>query len=201
FNAVVGVDEAGRGPLAGPVVAAAIYLNSTRFRSRIDDSKKLSPKERDVAFGEIIQKSVFAISIVDEKTIDDLNILVATKQCMQQAILVLLKRLKQQNICIAVDGNMRLRIPGHTTLDIVKGDAKSKTIAGASILAKVSRDRIMSLYDKIWPEYGFLKHKGYPTNMHRSALKQFGPCPIHRLSFSFPARVGLPKPIKEGPDA
>ncbi|MBU0548762.1 MAG: ribonuclease HII [Candidatus Omnitrophica bacterium] len=185
FTTIIGVDEAGRGPLAGPLVAAAVCLRSTRFRSRVDDSKKLSPKEREIAFREIIQKSLFALSIIDEKKIDELNILVATRECMQRAIVTLVSRLKEKKICILVDGNMKLRLPGESILEIIKGDALSKTIASASILAKVSRDRIMSLYDRLWPEYGFLQHKGYPTLLHRNALKEFGPSPIHRLSFSY----------------
>ena len=185
FDAVIGVDEAGRGPLAGPVVAGAVYLKATNFKNRIDDSKKLSKRQREDAFLEIIQKSIFALTIVDEKIIDSLNILVATRLCMQRAIFLLLRKLENKKICILVDGNIRLRILDYPVFNIIKGDAKSKTIASASILAKVSRDRIMSLYDKVWPQYGFLKHKGYPTTFHREALKQFGPCPIHRLTFSY----------------
>ena len=199
FDAVVGVDEAGRGPLAGPVVTAAAYLNTYRFRARIDDSKKLTAKEREEAFSEIIQKSTFAFSIIDEKIIDALNILVATRICMENAVFSLLgrprpfcsaeelrsKKGRGKKICILVDGNIRLAISDYPVISIPHGDSISKTIACASILAKVSRDRIMSLYDKVWPQYGFLKHKGYPTSGHRQALRQFGPCPVHRLSFSY----------------
>jgi ribonuclease HII len=185
FDAVVGVDEAGRGPLAGPVVTAAAYLNTYQFRARIDDSKKLTAKEREEAFSEIIQKSTFAFSIIDEKIIDALNILVATRICMENAVSSLLGKLRNKKICILVDGNVRLTISDYPVISIPHGDSISKTIACASILAKVSRDRIMSLYDKVWPQYGFLKHKGYPTSLHRDALRQFGPCPVHRLSFSY----------------
>jgi len=185
FDAVVGVDEAGRGPLAGPVVTAAAYLNTYQFRARIDDSKKLTAKEREEAFSEIIQKSAFAFSIIDEKIIDTLNILVATRICMENAVSSLLDKLRNKKICILVDGNVRLTISDYPVISIPHGDSISKTIACASILAKVSRDRIMSLYDKVWPQYGFLKHKGYPTSGHRDALRQFGPCPVHRLSFSY----------------
>ena len=185
FDTVIGVDEAGRGPLAGPVVAGAVYLKVTNFKNRIDDSKKLTKRQRENAFLEIIQKSIFALTIVDEKTIDSLNIFVATRLCMQGAIFSLLRKLENRKICILIDGNIRLRILDYPVFNIIKGDAKSKTIASASILAKVSRDRIMSLYDKVWPQYGFLRHKGYPTTFHREALKQFGPCPIHRLTFSY----------------
>lgn len=185
FDIIIGVDEVGRGPLAGPVVAAAVCLGSVHFKNRIDDSKKLSIKRREGAFLEIIQKSIFSLSIIDEKMIDNLNILTATRLCMQDAIASLLRKLPGKKICVMVDGNVKLRIADYPVFNIIRGDAKSKTIASASILAKVSRDRMMSLYDKVWPEYGFLRHKGYPTSLHRLALKEFGPCPIHRLSFSY----------------
>ncbi|MFH1577466.1 MAG: ribonuclease HII [Candidatus Omnitrophota bacterium] len=185
FDVIIGVDEVGRGPLAGPVVAGALCLGTSRFKNRIDDSKKLSPKERESAFLEIIQKSIFALSIVDERVIDSLNILVATQLCMEKAIGRLLKKIGNKKPCILVDGDIKLRISACPVFNIIKGDAVSKTIACASILAKVSRDRIMSLYDKVWPHYGFRSHKGYPTSMHRDALRRFGPSPIHRLTFSY----------------
>ncbi len=189
FDIIVGVDEAGCGPLAGPVVAGAVCLKATRFKNRIDDSKRLTRRQREQASLEIIQKSIFALSIVDEGLIDTLNILTATRLCMQEVIFSLLKKIPgfryNKKICILVDGNVKLRIPGYPVFNIIRGDTKSKTIASASILAKVSRDRIMSLYDKVWPQYGFLKHKGYSTSLHRLALRQFGPCPIHRLTFSY----------------
>ncbi|MFH1678018.1 MAG: ribonuclease HII [Candidatus Omnitrophota bacterium] len=203
FDIIIGVDEVGCGPLAGPVVSSAIYLKSVFFKNRIDDSKKLTVKQRDKASLEIIQKSIFALSIIDEKVIDSTNILIARRLSMQGAITSLLKKLSDKfrfpclgeniqakkervgKICILVDGNIRLGISDCHVFNIIRGDALSKTIAAASILAKVNRDRLMSLYDKIWPQYGFLKHKGYPTSFHRNALKQFGPCPIHRLSFSW----------------
>jgi ribonuclease HII len=185
FDVIIGVDEAGRGPLAGPVVAGAVYLKTAHFRNRIDDSKRLTRSQREDAFLEIIQKSIFALSVIDERMIDALNILTATRLCMENAIHSLLKKLSHRNICIVVDGDVKLRISDYPVLNIIKGDQRSKTIACASILAKVSRDRIMSLYDKVWPQYGFFRHNGYPTSLHRLALRQFGPCPIHRLSFSY----------------
>ncbi len=185
FDVIIGVDEVGRGPLAGPVVAGAVSLETVRFRNKIDDSKRLTREQRETAFLEIIQKSKFALSIIDEQIIDSVNILTATRLCMQKAILSLLRELGDKKVCILVDGNVKLDIPSCSVVNIIKGDTKSKTIASASILAKVSRDWIMSLYDKVWPQYGFLKHKGYPTDLHRLALRQFGPCPIHRLSFSY----------------
>jgi ribonuclease HII len=185
FDTIIGIDEAGRGPLAGPLVVGAVYLKATRFRNRIDDSKKLTRSQRENAFLEIIQKSEFALSVVDETRIDTLNILNATRLCMEEAVYSLLKKLEVKRICILVDGGIKLRIFDYPVFNIIKGDSKSKTIASASILAKVSRDQIMSLYHKVWPHYGFTKHKGYSTDFHRLALKRFGPCPIHRLSFSY----------------
>jgi ribonuclease HII len=185
YNFIIGVDEVGRGPLAGPVMAAAVTLKTVRFKNRIDDSKKLTPSQREHAFGEIVNKSVFGIGIINEKVIDRQNIAVATRMAMEQAISGLIDKLKpnhKHHIHILVDGNIKLDIDLPFT-NIIKGDSKSKSIACASILAKVIRDRIMSLYDKIYPQYGFLKHKGYPTREHRLALKRFGPSLIHRTSF------------------
>ena len=190
YDLVIGVDEAGRGPLAGPVVAAAVALKTARFKNRIDDSKKLTAHAREKAFSEIINKSIFGIGIVNEKIVDRLNILVATRIAMEQAITAVTDKLKhhhrQQRIYIIVDGNVKLNINLPYT-NIIRGDSKSKSIASASILAKVTRDRIMFLYDRIYPQYGFSQHKGYATKMHRIALKRFGPSLIHRMSF-YPVR-------------
>jgi len=184
FALIIGVDEAGRGPLAGPVVAAAVALKEQSFKNRIDDSKKLSHLQRENAFPEIVNKSTFGIGIVSEKIIDRINILEATILAMEKAIGELLGKLKnnKKRIHILVDGDVKLR-PGHHFTNIIKGDAKCRSIAAASIIAKVTRDRIMSLYDKVYPEYGFLQHKGYPTEAHRLALKKFGSSIIHRKSF------------------
>jgi len=186
FKFIVGVDEAGRGPLAGPVVSAAVLLKASNFSTRIDDSKKLSPCQRENAFPDIINNSVFGIGIVSEKIIDRINILEATRLSMQQAVTSLVKKLGNVGskcIYIIVDGNMALDLTLPYT-SIVKGDTKSKSIAAASILAKVTRDRIMLKYDKLYPEYGFAKHKGYPTREHREILKEIGPSRIHRKSFA-----------------
>jgi len=186
FNFIIGVDEAGRGPLAGPVVAAAVVLKTFRFKNRIDDSKKLTPNAREKAFPEIINKSVFGIGIVDEKIIDRVNILNATCLAMEQAISSLVNKLasRGKNIYVIVDGNVNLGM-GFPYKKIIKGDSKSLSIASASILAKVTRDRIMGLYDKTYPKYRFSKHKGYPTKEHKAILKKIGPCPIHRQSFCY----------------
>ena len=185
FNVIIGVDEAGRGPLAGPVVAAAVALNSYRFKNRIDDSKKLTSLGREKAYPEILKKSIYGIGLVDEETIDRVNILQATRLAMKQAVLSLIEKIdapKKSGIHIIVDGNLSLDISFPCT-SIIKGDAKSKSIASASILAKVTRDRIMRLCDKLYPEYGFARHKGYPTEEHREILKRIGPAKIHRKSF------------------
>ncbi|MFH0855783.1 MAG: ribonuclease HII [Candidatus Omnitrophota bacterium] len=182
---VIGVDEAGRGPLAGPVVAAAVAFKALDFENRIDDSKKLSPISRQKAFEEITRKSIFGISIVSEKIIDRINILQASRLAMQEAVISLTKKIEgidSLNIQVIVDGSMRLELKWPSA-DIVKGDCKSKSIAAASILAKVTRDRIMNKYDAIYPEYGFNRNKGYPTESHREALNRIGPSVIHRKSF------------------
>lgn len=189
YNLVIGVDEAGRGPLAGPVTAAAVTLKTPRFENRIDDSKKLTSLQRERAFREIIKKSVFGVGIINEHIIDRVNIAVATRMAMEEAVSALIDKLKpghKKNIHILVDGNVRLKT-GLPFTNIIKGDSKSKSIACASIIAKVTRDRIMSLYDKIYPQYGFLKHKGYPTEEHCTAIKRYGPSLIHRTSF-YPVR-------------
>lgn len=186
YNLIIGVDEAGRGPLAGPVVAAAVALKNKSFKNRIDDSKKLTSHQRENAFLEIIDKSVFGVGIVNEKIIDNLNILAATRIAMEQAVSALIGRLsnrkKQRPIHLLIDGNVKLDINLPFT-NIIRGDSRSKSVACASILAKVTRDRIMALYDKVYPQYGFKQHKGYPTKTHRIALKKFGPSIIHRMSF------------------
>jgi len=184
FDVIIGIDEAGRGPLAGPVVAAAVVLKENTFASRIDDSKKLTIPQRNKAFPEIIKKSYFGLGVVDEGIIDRVNILQATILAMESALGQLLTKLKKKNIKarILVDGDVRLSVKYPVT-NIIKGDGKSKSIAAASILAKVYRDSLMSLYDRAYPGYGFLKHKGYPTKAHREALLRLGPSRIHRKSF------------------
>ncbi len=186
YPIIIGVDEAGRGPLAGPVVAAAARLKSVDFKSRIDDSKKLSPLQRQKAYDEIVEKSDFGIAVVSHEIIDEINILEATRRAMHQAISFLLGKLTPYNpahICVIIDGTMGLDIPFRHT-DIIGGDARSMSIASASILAKVIRDRIMREYDAVFPGYGFGRHKGYPTHAHRLALKEKGLTSIHRRSFS-----------------
>jgi ribonuclease HII len=185
FDYIIGVDEAGRGPLAGPVVAAAVWLKDFRFIHQVDDSKKLTPAKRKAAFFEIKSKSLYAIATVGHIKIDQINILQATILAMQKAVKKLAKQLtagELKRAFVLIDGNMRfkLKLPYRS---IVGGDGKSLSIAAASILAKVRRDEIMVAYHKIYPQYEFIKHKGYPTQLHRDILKKIGPIAIHRKSF------------------
>ena len=176
---ICGIDEAGRGPLAGPVVAAAAVLPKDCQIFYLNDSKKLSEKKRDLLFDEIKEKAVaYGIGIVSPQVIDEINILQDTYEAMRQAI-------SQLNVIPEILLNDAVTIPGVDIMQvpIVKGDAKSVSIAAASILAKVTRDRMMMEYDQIYPEYGFAKHKGYGTAAHIAALKEYGPCPIHRRTF------------------
>jgi ribonuclease HII len=185
FALIIGVDEAGRGPLAGPVVACAVFLQQKDFDNQIEDSKRLTVVSREKAFFEIKQKSQFGIGIVNHRDIDRENILNATLKAMQKAVSRLSVKLsdsQRASAFVIVDGNMRLKFP-LPSRSIVKGDLKSKSIAAASILAKVTRDRIMEKFDKIYPGYGFSKHKGYPTLEHRQLIRKKGPSLIHRKSF------------------
>ncbi|MBU2541537.1 MAG: ribonuclease HII [Candidatus Omnitrophica bacterium] len=178
FKFVAGVDEVGRGTLAGPVVSCAVHLKKMRFKNRIDDSKKLSRKARTLAYHELIKHCDFGIGIVNEKAIDHINILEASKISMQRA----LANLSVRADFLLIDGNMDLEVD-IPSKKIIGGDSKSITIAAASIIAKVIRDRIMELYHKVYPKYGFKFHKGYATKTHLAAIRKFGPCSIHRLSF------------------
>ena len=176
---VAGIDEAGRGPLAGPVVAAAVILPKDIFLPFLNDSKKVTEKRRDILFDEIKQNAIaYGIGIASNTLIDEINILQATYEAMREAI----NALEKTPDVLLVDA---VHIPDINIkqVGIVKGDAKSVNIAAASILAKVTRDRIMVEYDKIYPEYGFASNKGYGTATHIAALKEVGPCAIHRKSF------------------
>lgn len=182
---IIGIDEAGRGPLAGPVVASAVWLKTFSFQNRIDDSKKMSSQQRESSFLEIILKSVFGIGVINEKVIDRVNILVATQMAMEKAVDELLSKIilpQGKHVQLLVDGPVKLNFSLPIT-NIIRGDAKSKSIAAASIIAKVTRDRIMDIYDKVFPEYGFNRHKGYPTKAHYLAIKENGCSIIHRQSF------------------
>ena len=180
INFIVGVDEAGRGPLAGPVVAAAVILPRAYINKGINDSKQLSEKKREELF-EVIKKDAIAygVGIVDADTIDRINIYEATKVAMKEAI----ANLKHKFDLILTDA-MKLSGYDVEVIDIIKGDAKALPIAAASIIAKVTRDRMMKEYAKQYPEYGFDVHKGYGTKMHLEALDKYGPIPhFHRFSY------------------
>ena len=180
---IAGVDEAGRGPLAGPVVAAAVIFPKDIFISGINDSKKLSPPEREYLFTVIKNKAVaIGIGMVNEKEIDEINILQATFKAMHLAITNL--SIKPQHILVDGKENPLFSLPQTA---IINGDNLSFSIAAASIIAKVTRDRIMIEYDKIYPQYNFVQHKGYPTPQHIDAIKQHGLCPIHRKSYKVKA--------------
>lgn len=191
WKVLAGVDEAGRGPLAGPVVAAAaIVLDpDTPFSARIDDSKKLSPKARDAAFEEIQARCLVSVVAKDAARIDTINIYEATLEAMREAVEDLGTRAQAEGSgtakpsLVLIDGPIKLvvRFP---VRGIVGGDAQSLTIACASIMAKVTRDRMMAQWHEQYPQYGFDQHKGYGTAQHLEALKQHGPCPIHRKSFA-----------------
>lgn len=176
---ICGIDEAGRGPLAGPVVAGAAILPKDQVILYLNDSKKLSEKRREELFFEVKEKAVsWSVGIVSPERIDEINILQATYEAMRQAI-------KGLHAVPDILLNDAVTIPGIEIpqVPIIKGDAKSVSIAAASILAKVTRDHMMVEYDKVFPEYGFAKHKGYGTAAHTAAIREFGPTPIHRMTF------------------
>ena len=180
FSCICGVDEAGRGPLAGPVCAAAVILPAGAVIEGLDDSKKLTEKKREKLY-DIIKTTAVAYSVAygTLEEIETVNILEATYLAMNRAI----EGLNVKPDFALIDGNRvprGIKIPCET---IVKGDSKSMSVAAASVLAKVTRDRLMLEYDKKYPEYNFKKHKGYGTKEHTELIKQYGPCEIHRLSF------------------
>ncbi|MDD3375679.1 MAG: ribonuclease HII [Candidatus Omnitrophica bacterium] len=194
FQTIIGIDEAGRGPLAGPVVACAVLLKNHDFESTIRDSKKMTPKQRQIACREILEKSHVGIGLSDAKLIDHINILKATFHAMTLAVEDLLSKLPMANIskeqlekqtCLFVDGNaFKTHLP-FKYQTIVKGDSLSLSIACASIVAKVTRDHMMENYDTAFSGYGFKVHKGYPTAFHKGKIKELGLSPIHRKTFKY----------------
>lgn len=176
---VCGVDEAGRGPLAGPVVASAVILCPDNLPDGLNDSKALSVSAREYLLNEILQKAEVGIGIAEPEEIDRVNILAASMIAMQRAV----EDLKQIPIGALIDGNKAPELP-ILAQTIVKGDAKSLSIAAASIIAKVTRDRLMVLADRRYAGYGLAQHKGYPTKAHREYLAEVGPSPIHRRSYA-----------------
>ena len=178
YTCICGVDEAGRGPLAGNVVAAAVIMPEDLEIEGLNDSKKLSEKKREALFDIIKERTVYSIAWATPAEIDELNILNATMLAMRRAV----EGLSEKADFVLIDGNCSrgFAIPTKT---VVGGDAKSMSIAAASILAKVTRDRQCAELDKLYPEYGFAGHKGYPTKAHREKVIEIGPCPEHRRSF------------------
>ena len=177
---ICGIDEAGRGPLAGPVVVGAVILPKDSFIEGVNDSKKVSEKKREKLYETITSEAIaYSVGIVDHKKIDEINILNATKLAVKIAI----EGLKQRPDMIMVDALNNMDTDGIPYMSIIKGDAKCYSIAAASIIAKVTRDRIMREWDSVYPAYGFAKHKGYGTASHIAAIKENGPCSIHRKTF------------------
>ena len=180
FSLICGVDEAGRGPLAGPVCAAAVILPPDLELEGLNDSKKLSEKRREALYPLICEQALaYGIAFASEQEIDELNILQATFLAMRRAV----GQLGQKPDLALVDGNREPDFGDIPVRTIIKGDSRSANIAAASILAKVTRDRFMLEQDTVYPQYGFAVHKGYGTQKHYAALREFGPCPIHRRSF------------------
>ena len=180
FSLICGVDEAGRGPLAGPVCAAAVILPPDLELEGLNDSKKLSEKRREALYPLICEQALaYGIAFASEQEIDGLNILQATFLAMRRAV----GQLGRKPDLALVDGNREPDFGDIPVRTIVKGDSRSANIAAASILAKVTRDRFMLEQDAVYPQYGFAVHKGYGTQKHYAALREFGPCPIHRRSF------------------
>ena len=178
---ICGIDEAGRGPLAGPVVVAAVIMPKDSFIEGVNDSKKVSEKKREALYEQITNEAIaWGVGIIDQKEIDEINILNATKKGLTTAI----KELKVKPDRIIVDALDKIDTLGIPYTPIIKGDAKCDSIAVASIIAKVTRDRIMRQWDEIYPMYGFEKHKGYGTAMHMQAIREYGLCPLHRRSFT-----------------
>lgn len=221
YSFVIGVDEAGRGPLAGPVVAAAVALKKQEFGSStskieegsqgeakmwslVRDSKKLSEKQRERVFDFIQNHFSVGIGIINAETIDRVNILQATFLAMKSAVTALKKQLTvnsqqkftDEDFYLLIDGNQAIPNCSYKQEAVIGGDGRVKSIAAASIIAKVTRDRIIKECDKKYPGYGFAKHKGYGTKMHMDALRRLGPCPIHRMSFK-PVLLSIPENVNK----
>ena len=180
INFICGIDEAGRGPLAGPVVVGAVIMPQNSFIEGVNDSKKVAEKKREKIYEQIIEEAIsYSVGIVDQRKIDEINILNATKLGLKIAV----EGLKTRPDVILVDALNHIDTCGIPYISVVKGDAKNYSIAAASIIAKVTRDRIMREFDEAYPIYGFAKHKGYGTAEHIRVLKENGPCILHRKSF------------------
>ena len=186
---MAGVDEAGRGPLAGPVVAAAVILDLSRDWDGLNDSKQLSAEQREGLYARVLEGArAFAWSAAGPRVIDRLNIRRATHRAMASAVV----RLGLAPEIVLVDGHETVSAIAHEQRAVIGGDGKCLSIAAASIVAKVVRDRLMQRLDRVWPAYGFAKHKGYGTAEHLDALRTHGPCPLHRWSFAPVSELELP---------
>ncbi len=189
-TSIAGIDEAGRGPLAGPVVVACVVMPRDSMLEGVNDSKKVAEKKREKLYEQILQEAVaYGVGIVSQEEIDKINILNATKVGLTMAIKEMENNLKEKGRgiekpeIILVDALTKIDTDHIPYRSIIKGDAKSYSIAAASIIAKVTRDRIMRQWDEVYPMYGFAKHKGYGTAAHIAAIKEYGLCPLHRRSF------------------
>ena len=181
FKNICGIDEAGRGPLAGPVVVASVIMPADSMIEGVNDSKKVSEKKRELLYDKIIDEAIsYSVAVIGQDVIDDINILNATKQGVTNVV----KGLDTRPDLILVDALEHIDTNGVPYESIIKGDAKCYSIAAASILAKVTRDRIMREWDEVYPQYGFIAHKGYGTAKHMAAIREYGLCPIHRKSFT-----------------
>ncbi|MEZ4357599.1 MAG: ribonuclease HII [Eubacteriales bacterium] len=179
YQYIAGIDEVGRGPLAGPVVAACVIMPTDIINDKIKDSKKIAEKTREIVSEWIIRNAVcYAFGVVDEKTIDEINILNATKRAFNIAY----SQIEKSPNYLLIDGKDVITADCEARA-VIGGDNKIYTIAAASVIAKVYRDNIMRKMDEIYPQYGFIRNKGYGTKEHIDALKKYGPCPIHRMSF------------------
>ena len=181
FKNICGIDEAGRGPLAGPVVVAGVIMPKDSMIEFVNDSKKVTEKRREKLYDVIMEEAIsYCVSVIDQDVIDEINILNATKKGVTEVV----DGLEIKPDLILVDALEHINTRGIPYEPLIKGDARCYNIAAASILAKVTRDRIMRQWDEIYPQYGFLSNKGYGTAKHIEAIKQYGLCPIHRKSFT-----------------
>ncbi|OWZ14810.1 Ribonuclease HII [Phytophthora megakarya] len=200
YTTVIGVDEAGRGPLAGPVVAAACHVPLDVTIEGVDDSKKISEPQREELFELLTNhpKITYAVHVNSAQRIDEINILQASLESMTKSVNEVAEKLQQDKTFVLVDGNKlppTLELPAEA---VVKGDSKVYSIAAASIIAKVTRDRLMREYDEKFPQYGLAQHKGYPTRAHVAAIAKHGPCEIHRMTFAPLKPKEAPKPKAKG---
>ena len=184
YKFICGIDEAGRGPLAGPVSVGAVVMKPDSKLEWVNDSKKVTEKRREILYDRIIEDSLaWSVQLIDQKEIDEINILEATKKGLHLALEDIINQLKQKPEIILVDALREIDTFNIPYQSIIKGDATCYAISCASILAKVTRDRVMKEWDEVYPMYGFEKNKGYGTAAHIQAIKEYGPCPLHRKTF------------------